>query len=294
MYRMVEDEFLLVAHRFTAHIHRAEYTRMTALAKSQNAAAIREMERPVVGPATKTVQRRWEASRRSFKQRQLVEEQDDDDEEGVIAGMSGAGAGLRGLMESPRKEARTIRSFNYGTSDADAAPRTKAAAAAAAAAARTGLGSPSRSSGPYPGIDTVSDLRPNVSRLRDEMTAEGHLGSQPSDGSSSARRTTKPPGETRVRPGSRPVPGSPSTAQATESRKSMSSRPRSLPNLKRPPQSGQTIRLSSDNDDDEEDSDDPFGIKKRRIRRQKSREQLRRPVEHDQRQGTPDTIPTFL
>ncbi|RSM01437.1 hypothetical protein CEP52_008570 [Fusarium oligoseptatum] len=34
-YRMVEDEFVNMAHQFTTHLHRAEYNRLKSLAKSQ-------------------------------------------------------------------------------------------------------------------------------------------------------------------------------------------------------------------------------------------------------------------
>lgn len=46
-------------------------------------------------------------------------------------------------------------------------------------------------------------------------------------------------------------------------------------------------------DDDDDDEDDPFGIQKRRIRREKSREQLRKPAK-PKSTPEPDVIPTFL
>jgi hypothetical protein len=46
-------------------------------------------------------------------------------------------------------------------------------------------------------------------------------------------------------------------------------------------------------DDDDDDGDDPFGIQKRRIRREKSREQLRKTAK-PKSAPEPDVIPTFL
>ncbi|KOS18251.1 hypothetical protein ESCO_002975 [Escovopsis weberi] len=65
-YRMVEDEFLAVAQRFTAHLHRAEYERLKALARRRHAATLSEIERPVVAglaPTAATRRRRESAQR---------------------------------------------------------------------------------------------------------------------------------------------------------------------------------------------------------------------------------------
>jgi hypothetical protein len=48
-----------------------------------------------------------------------------------------------------------------------------------------------------------------------------------------------------------------------------------------------------DRDDKEDDDDDPFGIRKRRIRREKSREQLRK-TENPKPTKSNDVMPTFL
>ncbi|EFY93430.1 hypothetical protein MAC_00668 [Metarhizium acridum CQMa 102] len=95
-YRMVEDELLATAGLFTAHLHRAEYTRLKRLAAAQNAAAIREIERPVVpGPATATATRRRGLASRTARRRGLGR----GDGEGPWVGSS-----LQGLMETPRGE----------------------------------------------------------------------------------------------------------------------------------------------------------------------------------------------
>ncbi|KAL2208792.1 hypothetical protein CC79DRAFT_1320361 [Sarocladium strictum] len=101
-YRMVEDEFISVAHRFTTHLHRAEYSRLRALAASQNAEAIREIARPVVGGSHLTADaiRRAEGRRRDARQRTVLGRPNEDEAE--------AATGLRGLLESPRKARRRI------------------------------------------------------------------------------------------------------------------------------------------------------------------------------------------
>ncbi|ETS05512.1 hypothetical protein M419DRAFT_32829 [Trichoderma reesei RUT C-30] len=109
-YRMVEDEFLHIAQRFTAHLHRAEYDRLKALAKAQNADTIREIERPIVPDTVPTARtRQRSASRqRALKQRKALAaagrgEEDrkakDDGAKSLVAA-----TGLRGLMEAPRHE----------------------------------------------------------------------------------------------------------------------------------------------------------------------------------------------
>jgi hypothetical protein len=93
---MVEDELLHTARLFTAHLHRAEYARLKQVAKAHNAAAIREIERPVVaGPPTARARRRREAALRTAKQRRV----------GVDEAQ---GSSLLGLMETPRREVASL------------------------------------------------------------------------------------------------------------------------------------------------------------------------------------------
>lgn len=103
-YRMVEDELLATAGLFTAHLHRAEYTRLKRLAAAQNAAAIREMERPVVpGPATATATRRRGRAARTAARRGLARG------EGPWVGSS-----LQGLMETPRGQGARLAGVGLG------------------------------------------------------------------------------------------------------------------------------------------------------------------------------------
>ena len=266
---MVEDEFFLIAQRFTTHLHRAEYNRLKALAKSQNAATIRQIERPVVGPPTSVAKRRHEAISRATKQRDVLErtQGSGDVDDPAIPGM---GAGLRGLMESPKKEAKTIRSFGV------AAARTKAAAQ---------YGPRGGSSTREPGSH-VSDSRANVSRLRDEADEEAadDLGAHTPRGS-----TSRLPVSSTVSARSSTLPKKTPTTQTSRTL----FRPKSEPNLKRS-SSRQDPAGNSIKSDDDDDEDDMFGIRKRQIRRAKSREQFHKASEKRQRDKSPDSIPTFL
>ncbi|KAG6013613.1 hypothetical protein E4U43_007204 [Claviceps pusilla] len=102
-YRMVEDELLHTAQKFTTHLHRAEYMRLKELTRARNAHTIRQMERPVVaglgggrGQALRA-RRKREMGVRDGKQR------------GVMATTQGdvppwVGTSLQGLMEERQHE----------------------------------------------------------------------------------------------------------------------------------------------------------------------------------------------
>ncbi|KHN98094.1 uncharacterized protein MAM_03855 [Metarhizium album ARSEF 1941] len=94
-FRMVEDELLDTARLFTAHLHRAEYTRLKKLAAAQNAAAIREIERPVVpGPGTAAAAAAGTRCREAASRRRR---------RGGEAGPAPwVGSSLQGLMETRR------------------------------------------------------------------------------------------------------------------------------------------------------------------------------------------------
>lgn len=116
----------------------------------------------------------------------------------------------------------------------------------------------------------------------DEDSANDDLGSAPT----TQRRASKP--EPTARADSiRTTPKDPITTRTV-------SKVKSAPNLKHrartdPPEtSTQTVSIEDDGDDD--DDDDPFGIKKMRVRRAKSRDQMRKPAAKE----TVDLIPSFL
>lgn len=124
-YRMVEDEFLDAAKEFTRHLHAREYARMKKAARSQNAATINSISRPVTMRMPDQTKRKVESVARSKKQatslRGLLGKQrniSESDEDSDGAGSVWLGTALHGLMESPRKSSATLAtlgSFNSAT-----------------------------------------------------------------------------------------------------------------------------------------------------------------------------------
>ncbi|KAM7207172.1 hypothetical protein V8F20_002438 [Naviculisporaceae sp. PSN 640] len=115
-YRMVEDEFLAVAHDFTRHIHAAEYQRLKGLAKSQNEETIQNISRPVTGEMTDLVKRRHIALETAARQRRALGRKravdSDSEEEGGRGRRREGASSLQGLMDSPRKKAVPLTSFS--------------------------------------------------------------------------------------------------------------------------------------------------------------------------------------
>ncbi|KAI6783445.1 uncharacterized protein J7T54_004472 [Emericellopsis cladophorae] len=101
LWQMVEDEFYQTAQKFTAHLHRAEYQRQKTLAASQNAAAISAIARPTVGEASSLVRQRSALTSRAQRQKNVLGEE------------VPATSGLRGLMDSPKKADRVLRSHAH-------------------------------------------------------------------------------------------------------------------------------------------------------------------------------------
>ncbi|TQV98685.1 hypothetical protein V2A60_007606 [Cordyceps javanica] len=113
-YRIVEDELLQTAQRFTTHLHRAEYSRLKLIARSKNDAAIREIKRPVVGPLTSDAKRRRDQAKRLSKQRSLLSAEGSssssaNQDDSASGGSSPwVGTNLRGLLNAPRAETRSL------------------------------------------------------------------------------------------------------------------------------------------------------------------------------------------
>lgn len=261
-YRMVDDEFLHIAQRFTAHLHRAEYDRLKALAKAQNAATIREIERPVVVDAVPTMRarQRSDLAQRDMKQRKTLEgDGEARDDESVLPSL--ARTNLRGLMEAPRREGRIIMPSASASSSSS---RTRAAA-----------GYSSKS----------SPQRDHRSRARSPPT------SMPS---SSKRIKFEPP--SHIRPSTtsrRTVLPNPHTSPQATSSSSTGTAHKKIPHSDRKNDDRQSI------DGLDELDDDLFGLHKRMMNRKKSREQFKRPEVKQEAKQEPKTIdlgsiPSFL
>ncbi|KAL6881096.1 hypothetical protein J3F83DRAFT_721009 [Trichoderma novae-zelandiae] len=251
-YRMVEDEFLHVAQRFTAHLHRAEYDRLKALAKAQNADTIREIERPIVPNAVPTARarQRSESRQRALKQRKALaaDGRGDGDRKARDDGAESplAATGLRGLMEAPRREGGTIMP---AVSTSSASSRTRAAAGYSS---KTLLQHDSRSREPSPSLPPLPPLPSSVKRVKLELPASPRSTSAPS------RSTSQRVSNSKVQ-----ATSSPATRVAKET-------PRT--DGRRDNQRSSVHVVDGDMDDD----DDPFGLHERRLSRKKFREESRR------------------
>ncbi|KXJ95657.1 hypothetical protein Micbo1qcDRAFT_192608 [Microdochium bolleyi] len=128
-WRMVEDEFLATAQQFTAHLHAAEYQRLKSASKSQNATAIKNISRPVVGRMTDLVRMKQERKAQSVRNRREKQErkrrrlqggvdgggdgdeqqrEDVEDDDSDSAGDPYSSTSLVGLMQKPRKTAALL------------------------------------------------------------------------------------------------------------------------------------------------------------------------------------------
>ncbi|KAI1413808.1 hypothetical protein F5Y13DRAFT_198183 [Hypoxylon sp. FL1857] len=125
LYRMVEDEFLSTAQQFTAHLHAAEYHRLKAASKSQNADTIRNISRPVVGRMSDLVKKKQDRKTRFEKQKEATRKalankgQSNDDTESKDDPWQTAS--LYGLMEKPRQQATRLDNLTKVTTTTRAA-----------------------------------------------------------------------------------------------------------------------------------------------------------------------------
>ncbi|KAJ3492670.1 hypothetical protein NLG97_g5224 [Lecanicillium saksenae] len=236
-YRIVEDELLQTAQRFTMHLHRAEYNRLKLIAKSKNNAVIQEIERPVVGPLTSDAKRRRDRAKRLSKQRSVLSaegasaDRNENDPNG--GGSPWVGANLRGLLNAPRAETRSL------------APQTSAQPSLTKAAA-----------GHRP-FETLSTPRQRHSH--------------------DAFATPASTGRARH----------PVTPASSRNIASSSSAPR---------RHAKTEADIQTPEEEDLDFDDPFGLNKRRLDRQKSRDQLKRSIRStpSKTPSSSDTMPSFV
>lgn len=114
-YRMVEDEFLSIAQKFTVHLHAAEYKSQQKMVKVRNAETINSISRPVTGKMPDHTKRRVDGVARSKAQRKALqsvlkknprEAEDSDESDGD--GLPYVGTTLHGLMDSPRGKSRSL------------------------------------------------------------------------------------------------------------------------------------------------------------------------------------------
>ncbi|KAK7420879.1 hypothetical protein QQZ08_010209 [Neonectria magnoliae] len=282
-YRMVEDELVNIARQFTTHLHRAEYNRLKSLAKTQNATTIREIERPVVGTPTLLARQRHDNARLIAKQRKALRTGGRDS----ATDLRRMPTGLKGLMESPRKETKWISAAPAGTTTTRAA-----------AGFQSNMSSPSK---PRASPQRASSMKKRRLPRMDDDTTEG----SDDDPATPSRKSTTKPARAIQTPSAAPARSTPwtkSTPKATGPSSMDSARPalnthrsRFTPAKAGPSRESHATKQNDENGDD--DDDDPFGINKRRIRRQQSKEQFRTVEQRghpNPKKPTPDTIPSFM
>ena len=114
-YRMVEDEFLAIAKDFTVHLHAAEYKRQEKTARARNAETINSISRPVTQKMSDNTRRKVQGVDRSKTQQNAIHmllgnktETAEDPESSDGEGLAYFNTTLRGLMDSPRREAASL------------------------------------------------------------------------------------------------------------------------------------------------------------------------------------------
>jgi len=113
-FRMVEDEFLSTAQRFTVHLHAAEYKKQEKMVKARRAETINSISRPITGKMSDQTRRKVQAVDRSKAQRSAIESflakktDQPDDSDDSTEGLPYIGTTLHGLMDSPRRKAASL------------------------------------------------------------------------------------------------------------------------------------------------------------------------------------------
>lgn len=173
-YRMVEDEFLAVAHTFTVHFHAAEYHRLMAVMRERQADPTFETTRPVVGRMDKLKTRRHAASQRLATRRAGLS---------AVAKSSSQNrprSSLQGLMESPHKPLPSLAAFapvtgktrasaGFGISPKSANPPSSSSRAADPSHRRL--------------LATPSPRRSQAHRFRRDVLEDGHPATDTGDSS---------------------------------------------------------------------------------------------------------------
>ncbi|KAI1078192.1 hypothetical protein F5B20DRAFT_232220 [Whalleya microplaca] len=281
LYRMVEDEFLSTAQLFTAHLHAAEYHRLKAVSRSQNADTIRDISRPVVGRMTDLVKIKQERKARLEKQRQATKR--------ALANRKRSGAAsdhidseddswenatLFGLMESPRKQATRLDTI------------TTTASATRAAAGFSGA-NPQRLFTPaHPTTHDLDSKRHQNKLSQDVKDDTNHKGGKV--GSSALTFASKPTGNAAVSISQR---HSPNQIQSI----SRDDRLTAPPTTKQPKQLVESTVTEEGDKSDGSEEDFIGRLKRRREQRRRSREQRKQITSKTKSSElADDIIPGFL
>ncbi|KAG9247357.1 hypothetical protein BJ878DRAFT_539367 [Calycina marina] len=111
-YRMVEDEFLSVAKKFTIFLHTAEYKEQISRAKAREGAIIDSFSRPVAGKMPEATKRKMDSVKSANKQKNAIDGiltgKNVDVDSDSDADLPHFGTALHGLMDSPRKKGKNV------------------------------------------------------------------------------------------------------------------------------------------------------------------------------------------
>ncbi|KAK1970996.1 hypothetical protein LY78DRAFT_677225 [Colletotrichum sublineola] len=276
-YRMVEDELFTVAGQFTAHLHAAEYQRLKAQARSQNAEAIRNISRPVVGSLTELARKRQEELLRKKKQREALRQAKQEagrggKESGDETSIPWQGTSLQGLMHSPRKREVPLMALTKGNSGMKASSL---------------FGGLVRSQSKRP----MTTMKPNQDDEETDDESDDLGGSSPL----TAKRED-PGGQPSTH--SRPVPQKPKIPDAsirmaeTKSAIRKGGPPTSMST--RLASTKTTATLEDDGKEDEDDDDIFTRFKKRRATSRPQRREAEKKEEKPEPRENRDIIPSFI
>ncbi|KAK8042925.1 hypothetical protein PG994_013408 [Apiospora phragmitis] len=287
-YHMVEDELLAAARQFTAHLHAAEYLRLKAAAKSQNAAVISQIARPVVGGMSRLAEKKQERADLRRKQSAALrkanqDDSDSDDDDDVAPNSALKGTSLYTLMASPRKHAPRLGKFaGFSTATRAAAGFGASSSEVAESSRRPSLFSSSptrRLTASAIGVDDEDSDDLDVSRR------------PPSTKNNNIRPTT----HSSIRDGNRPQTRDPVSTAGMKRPAAVTKTPSSSTSVSQatPP----VVGKSGEESDDEFDND-LFGIKNRitkRSTRDRKRAKTTQPKENiKSTSSSKDFIPGFL
>jgi hypothetical protein len=184
-YRIVEDEFLSIAQRFTVHLHAAEYKRQQKMVKSRNADTINSISRPVTGKMPDQTRRKVEAVARAKTQKTVlagllgkgVGNGDVSDDSDDADGLPYVGTTLHGLMDSPRRKAASLTKLGTTAATTRAAAGFKQPAAQSKSGQLTALQSPRpkaalpRRQAPQRSHDSTTESEPEEEEEDDDLDA---------------------------------------------------------------------------------------------------------------------------
>ncbi|KAI3553924.1 hypothetical protein CABS01_04804 [Colletotrichum abscissum] len=290
-YRMVEDELVTIAGHFTAHLHAAEYQRLKAQTRTQNAETIKTISRPVVGSLTELARKRQEELLRKKKQREALRRAKrdagrDDEDTGDETSVPWRGTSLQGLMHSPKKKEVPLMALTR----TDSGVRTSASGlfGGVVRSSQSKMpAAPAKRSTPVDETTTEDESDDLGGPVKAPVRRETEH-SRPSRSAYPAKTTAKVQG----RPSNQQRTTHTSTARLPDA-KASSNEGTAAPN---PISSARVATNTPPTNDEDDDDDDDDVFTRFKNRRANSRPQRRAPVKKEKPDSkeTGDIIPSFI